>query len=104
MAQIGGLPADLRKSFPGNNPRSEDHSPDVSDADGARAIANSYGKHRHHHQRPRSPPGFWRADMPSTQDLERDREDASKYEREKVKERYEEAMRPGGLWKYADEY
>ncbi|KAJ5765545.1 hypothetical protein N7520_005104 [Penicillium odoratum] len=69
----------------------------------ARAIANQYGKHRHNHQRARSPPGFWRTDMPSTQELESDREAAQRLEREKVEERYREAMRPGGLWTWADE-
>ncbi|KAJ5937143.1 hypothetical protein N7454_004798 [Penicillium verhagenii] len=69
----------------------------------ARAIANQYGKHRHAHQRARSPPGFWRTDMPSTQELESDREVAQRIEREKVEERYREAMRPGGLWTWADE-
>ncbi|KAJ5928032.1 hypothetical protein N7466_006988 [Penicillium verhagenii] len=69
----------------------------------ARAIANQYGKHRHAHQRARSPPGFWRTDMPSTQELESDREVAQRIEREKIEERYREAMRPGGLWTWADE-
>lgn len=69
----------------------------------ARAIANRYGKHRHNHQRARSPPGFWRTDMPSTQELETDREAAQRQDREKVEERYREAMRPGGLWTWADE-
>ncbi|KAJ6010542.1 DNA repair protein Sae2/CtIP [Penicillium sp. IBT 35674x] len=69
----------------------------------ARAIANHYGKHRHNHQRARSPPGFWRTDMPSTQELTSDREAAQRQDREKVEERYREAMRPGGLWTWADE-
>ncbi|KAJ5710703.1 DNA repair protein Sae2/CtIP [Penicillium malachiteum] len=68
-----------------------------------RALANQFGKHRHTHQRPQSPPGFWRTDMPSTQEMEEDREAARKLEREKVEERYREAMRPGGLWTWADE-
>jgi hypothetical protein len=69
----------------------------------ARALANQYGRHRHTHQRARSPPGFWRTEMPSTQEIEKDREDAKRMEREKVEERYREAMRPGGLWTWADE-
>ncbi|KAJ5272859.1 DNA repair protein Sae2/CtIP [Penicillium angulare] len=68
-----------------------------------RAMANQYGKHRHNHQRARSPPGFWRTDMPSTQEIESDRETAQRLERDKVEERYREAMRPGGLWTWADE-
>lgn len=69
----------------------------------ARALANQYGKHRHDHERARTPPGFWRTDMPDTQELESDREAAQRLEREKVEERYREAMRPGGLWTWADE-
>jgi hypothetical protein len=69
----------------------------------ARALANQYGRHRHTHQRAQSPPGFWRTDMPSTQEEEVDREAAKRLEREKVEERYREAMRPGGLWIFADE-
>jgi hypothetical protein len=69
----------------------------------ARALANQYGRHRHTHQRAQSPPGFWRTDMPDTQDEESDREAAERLEREKVEERYREAMRPGGLWTWADE-
>lgn len=69
----------------------------------AKHISDTFGKHKHIHQRPRTPPGFWRTDMPDTQELEHDREEAEKLEREKVYERYREAMRPGGLWKFADE-
>lgn len=69
----------------------------------ARKFANQYGKHRHAHQRARTPPGFWRTDMPDTQELEADALDAERFEREKVEERYREAMRPGGLWTWADE-
>ncbi|CAK45154.1 hypothetical protein ASPNIDRAFT_39574 [Aspergillus niger ATCC 1015] len=69
----------------------------------ARLIANRFGKHRHHHQRSGSPPGYWRTDMPDTQELQRDHEEAREIEREKVRHRYREAMRPGGLWKFADE-
>ncbi|OQD80564.1 hypothetical protein PENANT_c034G09301 [Penicillium antarcticum] len=69
----------------------------------ARALANQYGRHRHTHQRAQSPPGFWRTEMPDTQDEQSDREAAERLEREKVEERYREAMRPGGLWTWADE-
>ncbi|KAJ5482441.1 DNA repair protein Sae2/CtIP [Penicillium sp. IBT 31633x] len=69
----------------------------------ARALANKYGRHRHTHQRAQSPPGFWRTDMPDTQEEKNDLGAAKKLEREKVEERYREAMRPGGLWTWADE-
>jgi predicted DNA-binding WGR domain protein len=41
--------------------------------------------------------------MPDTQEEEDDLEAAKRLEREKVEERYREAMRPGGLWIWADE-
>lgn len=69
----------------------------------ARRLADVYGKHRQTHQRPRTPPGFWRADMPDTQELENDREEARKLERKDIYERYRDAIRPGALWKFADE-
>lgn len=69
----------------------------------AEALAARYGRHRYAHERHHSPPGFWRADMPSTQELEEDREQARRMEREKVESRYREAMRPSGMWKFADE-
>ncbi|KAL4734624.1 DNA repair protein endonuclease SAE2/CtIP C-terminus-domain-containing protein [Aspergillus similis] len=68
-----------------------------------RVFANRFGKHRHQHHRSGTPPGFWRTEMPGTQELEEDREEARRQEREKVQERYREAMRPGGLWRFADE-
>lgn len=69
----------------------------------AEALSTRYGRHRYAHERHHSPPGFWRTDMPSTQELEQDREEARQLEREKVESRYREAMRPGGMWKFADE-
>lgn len=69
----------------------------------ARQLANQFGKHRHAYERPRSPPGFWRTDMPSTQELAKDRIEADRMEREKVLDRAREAMRPDGQWKFADE-
>ncbi|KAL4868204.1 DNA repair protein endonuclease SAE2/CtIP C-terminus-domain-containing protein [Aspergillus spectabilis] len=69
----------------------------------ARVFSNRFGRHKHQHHRPGTPPGFWRAEMPGTQELEKDREEAQKREREKVRERYREAMRLGGQWIFADE-
>lgn len=69
----------------------------------ARHISNVHGKHKQTHQRSRTPPGFWRTEMPDTQELEQDREEARALERETVYERYREAKRQGGLWKFADE-
>ncbi|KAL2836827.1 DNA repair protein endonuclease SAE2/CtIP C-terminus-domain-containing protein [Aspergillus pseudoustus] len=69
----------------------------------AKQLSDRFGRHRHQHHRSGTPPGFWRTDMPGTQELEEDREQAHRLEREKVEERYREAMRPGGRWMFADE-
>ena len=66
-------------------------------------FADKYGKHRHAYDRRTTPPGFWRTDMPTTQEAETDREEARRVERAQVEERYREAMRPGGKWVFADE-
>ena len=65
-------------------------------------LAERYGRHKVTSERRKSPPGFWRTEMPSTPELEQDREAAEEMDRETVQERYEEAMR-GGRWKFRDE-
>lgn len=67
------------------------------------ALANQYSKHRHAYERPRTPPGFWRTDMPSTQEAEQDRARAHEMHLQKVEERWREAMRDGGRWLFRDE-
>lgn len=69
----------------------------------AQALANLYGKHRHAYERPRTPPGFWRTDMPTTQEAEEDRARAHEIYLQKVEERWREAMRDGGRWLFRDE-
>lgn len=120
MARIGGLPTNLDGPYRETEEQrileeylgEEKHLLDTispRDREGllheaqARRIANVHGKHRQSHQRPRTPPGFWRTEMPDTQELERDRKEARELERETVYERYREARRPNGLWKFADE-
>lgn len=66
-------------------------------------LANKYGRHRHRYARQQSPPGFWDADFPNTQELASDRKEASKRERKAIADRYREAMRPGGRWIFRDE-
>lgn len=66
-------------------------------------LANKYGKHRHRFSRKQSPPGFWNADFPDTQELRSDREQAAKREEECLKERFREARRSGGKWIFRDE-
>ncbi|TQV91296.1 hypothetical protein V2A60_009487 [Cordyceps javanica] len=66
-------------------------------------LANKYGKHRHRYSRMQSPPGFWDADFPSTQELHMGREEAAEREKRVIRERYREAMKPGGRWLFKDE-
>lgn len=83
------------------------HSPEALDGllieAKARQLADKFGKHRHSFERARSPPGFWRTDMPTTQEEAEDRLEADRMERAKVQDRIREAMRPNGLWRFADE-
>jgi hypothetical protein len=66
-------------------------------------LAKTQGKHRHRHARRASPPGFWDTGFPSTQEVEKEKEEAARRERAVVKERHREAMRSGGLWLFRDE-
>ncbi|KAI1950832.1 hypothetical protein LOZ12_001620 [Ophidiomyces ophidiicola] len=66
-------------------------------------FSNRFGRHRHAHARESSPPGFWRTDMPTTQEEEADRQRALELEQEKVYERYQQALRGDGVWRFADE-
>ena len=66
-------------------------------------MADQVGRHRYTYERAKTPPGFWRAGMPSTQELDEDKKEAFELERKKVEERYREAMRLGGKWLFKDE-
>jgi hypothetical protein len=68
-----------------------------------RDMANKYGRHRHAYERRTSPPGFWRADFPTTQEDREDHEKARELEKSAVEERYKEAMRPNGRFLFRDE-
>ena len=67
------------------------------------AFAREHGKHRQAFEKRSEPPGFWRVDMPSTQEEAEDRLRAVVQEREKVEQRWREAMRGGGRWSFRDE-
>ncbi|KAM0245248.1 hypothetical protein ACHAQJ_010609 [Trichoderma viride] len=66
-------------------------------------LANKYGRHRHRFARMQSPPGFWNADFPDTQELAADKEEALKREKRAIADRYREALRAGGMWLFRDE-
>jgi hypothetical protein len=66
-------------------------------------FAGQFGKHRNAHERATSPPGYWRVEFPTTQEVDEDNATARELDRMKVQERWHEAMRPGGRWIFRDE-
>ncbi|KAK4179882.1 DNA repair protein endonuclease SAE2/CtIP C-terminus-domain-containing protein [Triangularia setosa] len=67
-------------------------------------IANKFGRHRERFQRQASPPGYWNPDMPTTQEIEENREEATRREKKQTEERWREAMKVGGgRWMFRDE-
>ncbi|KAK4693538.1 hypothetical protein P7C71_g3879, partial [Lecanoromycetidae sp. Uapishka_2] len=66
-------------------------------------FADMYGKHRQAFPRAWEVPGLWDVDFPTTQEGEENRKAARIMEREKVEERYFEALRRGGKYVFADE-
>jgi hypothetical protein len=69
----------------------------------AQEFANEHGKHRKTFERAATPPGFWRTEMPSTQEEMEDRRKAKEMEMMKVEGMWREAMRGGGRWLFKDE-
>ena len=69
----------------------------------AQDFANEHGKHRKTFERAATPPGFWRTEMPSTQEELEDRRKAEEMERMKTEGMWREAMRGGGRWLFRDE-
>ncbi|KAL9614096.1 MAG: hypothetical protein Q9167_001381 [Letrouitia subvulpina] len=66
-------------------------------------LAEHYSRHRQAYAREPSPFGYWETDMPDTQQFQELRQAADIRNRQKVEERYREAMRPDGVWKFRDE-
>lgn len=66
-------------------------------------LSDRHGRHKRVWERAKSPPGFWRADMPNTQEEETDRDEAARMVRERVRERWEDARRGSGRWMFRDE-
>lgn len=65
----------------------------------ATALAKDHGKHRQAFERRSTPPGYWRTDMPSTQEAAEDRARAEEMVRQKVEERWREAIRGDQRWR-----
>lgn len=68
-------------------------------------FSSEHGRHRKVFERAKTPPGFWRTDMPSTQEEVEDRRKADEMERARVEGMWREAMRGDGKgkWKFRDE-
>ena len=64
-------------------------------------FAEKYGRHKQ--ARADSPPGYWRAEFPSTQERDADKRCAEQIEKAAIVERRREALRSGGLWVFRDE-
>ncbi|RPB02609.1 hypothetical protein L873DRAFT_1732916 [Choiromyces venosus 120613-1] len=75
----------------------------VDKEDKAREFTNRYGRHRDAFERRRSPPGFWDADFPTTQELEQQRTAAEEMRKKKVEDMRKEAERSSkGRFVYKD--
>jgi hypothetical protein len=66
-------------------------------------LAKDSGKHREAYERRQTPPGYWRVDFPTTQELQQDRDRAKELEKKAVQDRWLEAQRKGGRWIFKDE-
>jgi hypothetical protein len=69
----------------------------------AENMAQQHGKHKSSWVRSSTPPGFWNADFPSTQEEEENRRKAAKLERDRIAEMRREALRGDGKWLFKDE-
>lgn len=67
----------------------------MSTVNNVKELIEKVSRHRKSwHDQP-SPPGFWRSEFPNTQEDEADKAEARRRNEEKVKERYQEAMKNG---------
>ncbi|KAL8669547.1 MAG: hypothetical protein Q9168_005866 [Polycauliona sp. 1 TL-2023] len=66
-------------------------------------MADHYGRHREVFAREPSPVGYWDVDMPNSQEAAEMGRMAAMRTRGKVEERYQEAVKRDGTWKFRDE-
>ncbi|KAL8648502.1 MAG: hypothetical protein Q9226_005963 [Calogaya cf. arnoldii] len=66
-------------------------------------MADHYGRHREVYAREPSPVGYWDVDMPNSQEAAEYSRLAEIQTRKKVEERYREAVKQNGQWKFRDE-
>lgn len=97
----------LLKEYMGDNYRSwKKMTEDQKKEEWMRAQEWNFGKTFGRHKdngRQATPPGFWRVEMASTQEMEEDEREAERMEKERVDGMWREAMRKGGAWVFADE-
>jgi hypothetical protein len=67
------------------------------------ALTEENGKHKQAFERRSTPPGFWRTDMPTTQEALEDRAKIKDIEDKAIMERWLDATRRGGRWRFRDE-
>jgi hypothetical protein len=67
------------------------------------ALTEENGKHKLAFERRSTPPGFWRTDMPTSQEALEDRAKIKATEDKAVMERWLDATRRGGRWRFRDE-
>jgi hypothetical protein len=65
-------------------------------------LADKYGRHKTSFEKADEAPDFWNSDMPSTQEHDKNKENAKVKERKEIERRYEEAM-IRGRWLFVDE-
>ncbi|KAL8873012.1 MAG: hypothetical protein Q9174_001460 [Haloplaca sp. 1 TL-2023] len=68
-----------------------------------KVLADHYGRHREVYAREPSPVGYWDVDMPNSQEAREQGRLAEVRMRQKVEERWKEAIKMDGLWKFKDE-
>ena len=68
-----------------------------------KVLADHYGRHREVYAREPSPVGYWDVDMPNSQEAREQGRLAEVRTRQKVEERWKEAVKMDGLWKFRDD-
>lgn len=60
------------------------------------AMVQKVSKHRSHWERPKSPPGFWRSDFPTTQETAEEKRQAAERLKQEARNRFNEVIQGGG--------
>lgn len=68
---------------------------------GIEETINASSRHRNRWKRAPSPPGFWRSDFPSTQEIVEEKKLAEENRRKEIETRYKSAV-SGGKWMFRD--